>query len=275
MSIEQNIGESGTRIVTPRRKRQRITNPLEMNNRDFRHLKDKDKDYNCYLNGSKSKNVVSSEQLAIMAARSQNNFRSEIDGEVTRTTSSSSLMSPQNNMTFVSASDVVCPLRPDEKRVKGFYSCRDQSIRYLFILFGSPGVEDWDDCNIVQLISNILNIPQNSYRSVTKVLNRIIENGVENEYDPNLLRKQNSGRNALIIDGDSSAYIVYKSVESGMTDTMITYIVNKHRESIGEGVVSRSTVYNFIRNSKIIVTSKRESTKQGSSDKESDWAKGR
>ena len=42
-----------------------------MKNRDFRYLKDKDKDYNCYLDGSKSKSEVSSEQLAIMAARPQ------------------------------------------------------------------------------------------------------------------------------------------------------------------------------------------------------------
>lgn len=79
----------------------------------------------------------------------------------------------------------------------------------------------------------------------------------------------------MINDGDGTSQVVYDAVEKGLSDTMVTYLVNRYRRSQNLNDVGRTAVSSFIKRSSVIVSSAREITKQGSTDEKSEWAEGR
>lgn len=246
--------------------KRRNRNPLEMNSVDSRHLENRDN------NRSYAPLVIDVGEEKIEARA---NKARKMHASIAQRTAA--LATPPKSDLDSSATPLnICPVNQITKW-PGFYDSRDHAIRYMFLLFGSPREEEWEETNIVSLIMKHLVIPHNSYRSVLRVLKLVVEEK-ENEgktFDPHGKKKRETGKKAAIIDGDSCAKFVYECVERGMNDTMTTFIVNQNRASNGEDILSRKAIYNFIKRSKVIVTSVRESTKQGSSDASSDWAKGR
>jgi hypothetical protein len=131
---------------------------------------------------------------------------------------------------------------------------------------------------VLDLIMKQLNISQNSYKSVTNIMYRILEDKVNNfttKFNPNANYISNCGRNAIIKDGDPSAQVIYKAIESENSINMTTCILNQHRKEHQQDDVSVSTVKYFIKQSDLISSNLRGTRKSGSSDVNSPWAVGR
>lgn len=165
--------------------------------------------------------------------------------------------------------------------VKSSQVVRDHAIQHMYNVLGGPPEDKWKEEGVIKKILHQLFIPDNSYRTVLRVLNETVRcRNNDEEFDPLAKRKASCGAKRAIEDNDSSARVIYEAVETGLNNTMITFLVNKHRKAIDPDggqfpPVGRTTVENFIRRSNVIVTTVREGTKQGSNDEKSDWAQGR
>lgn len=170
---------------------------------------------------------------------------------------------------------IVSANKDNIKNQKHIYQSRKQGIRYFFKLYGSPPREDWKECRIIPLIMEKMHIPPHSYRCVLRTLERIENLESEAAFDPTGCQKLSSGAKSIIQENDSTAHVIYASVTQSMSDTNITFLVNEHRTSHGLPKVCRKTVLNFIAKTPLIESSARESSKQGSTDENSVWAKAR
>jgi hypothetical protein len=115
-------------------------------------------------------------------------------------------------------------------------------------------------------------ISRGNYQRVRKVLLDCLQSIDFNmEYNP-LACYENNGAEPKIKEFDDSANVVYNALQTGMSYPQVTSLVNMARLREGKELVCCSAVQNFIRNSKVIDISKRETLKSGKDDPESDWA---
>lgn len=250
--------------------RKRIRNPLEFNCKDMKNwCQDRPAKKNCYLEGSRA---------AWKRTSSPSTTSEELSSSSQASTPSPRPLGPPPQLVR-SSKDI----SEDKKVVQAFFESRRFAIKYIFELCGSPSKEEWEETEIVTIIMKVLAIPYHSRRCVIKVLDRLILDpdedmeGNKKPFHPNSVIRENCGRKALIKDGDGTSNVVYHAVERGLSASMATHIANLHRKTIPNsgGDIGRTAVTNFIKRSSVIVSSARESTKQGSTDEKSDWAEGR
>ena len=74
---------------------------------------------------------------------------------------------------------------PISINMESFYSGRDHTSKYFYLLHGSPQKADWDKIKLVELIMDRLEVPQNI---VLRVLNKLIENEKVDDFDPNAMK---------------------------------------------------------------------------------------
>jgi hypothetical protein len=155
---------------------------------------------------------------------------------------------------------------------------RREAICYLFsYIYGSPPREKWKRLNLVLDIMNRLNIPRESYSKVVHVLEDVLSQESEGGiYDPQS-RKRLSGRRSIIVDDTPEANIIYSSLESGVSITSATCLVNQYRRGRKDPLppVSWSAVEAFTLRSPSIIKQRRLTKKSGKEDQDSTWAQAR
>ena len=139
---------------------------------------------------------------------------------------------------------------PAEPQEFEYSSHRSHAIAYLFIhIYGAPTEDNWycERPSVVTEIMNTLSIPEGSSACVKRVLRDVLENG--SRYDPKCHLCER-GRQALIVEFDPTAYVIYNALASDLTITEITVLVNEDRSARNLESVSWSTVQRFIQNSR-------------------------
>ena len=146
------------------------------------------------------------------------------------------------------------------------------AIYYQFLLYGAPEEEQWENVDLVKTIMDNLCIPHGGIHRVEKILKDCLQSVELNmEYNP-LACYENNGAQPKIKDFDDSANVVYTALQTGMSYPQVTSLVNMARLREGKELICCSAVQNFIRKSKVIDISKRETLKSGKDDPDSDWA---
>lgn len=212
------------------------------------------------LGGSKARGTSTCIQIE------SRSFISRENNLAARPTSSKSRNTLSDNIDNVVAAD-----RTNLQGSPSIYQFRKNAVYYLFVLFGSPEKNDWDECDLVKQIMNRLDMTK---KDVLNTLDSIIESADEDTvvYDSTRRIKAKCGVKVIIVDMDPSALVIYKAMSNGCSVTMATYMVNVHRDACGQEIVARSTVKDFIERSTMIKKSSRETRKSGSSDVDSNWA---
>jgi hypothetical protein len=133
-------------------KKKRIRNPLELNNRDFVHMRRKDK----VVGGATSKYDpltldVSEEKVKARGDRARKMHATNALKKI-KPSNPCVLLPPIASSTPLATLGTSHPsLSPSNRAIKlpGFYKSRDHGIRYMFQLFGSPQRDEWADMKLV------------------------------------------------------------------------------------------------------------------------------
>jgi hypothetical protein len=142
-----------------------------------------------------------------------------------------------------------------------YFKARKMAVYYQFLLYGAPEEEQWANVNLINTIMTNLCIPRGNFQRVRKTLLDCLQSIQLNmEYNP-LACYENNGAEPKIKDFDDSANVIYTALQTGMSYPQVTSLVNMVRIREGMELLCCSAVQNFIRNSKVIDISKRETLK--------------
>ena len=114
-----------------------------------------------------------------------------------------------------------------------------------------PKQFNWEKSNFVSKIMKALLINNNSRSGVIKILNDCAcaaENNVK--YDPKSCYA-NVGRKAEIKEHDYTPQVIYDAIETGMSYTEVTTIVNCARKKRNMDIISTSAIKRFIASSEV------------------------
>jgi hypothetical protein len=150
---------------------------------------------------------------------------------------------------------------------------RRKALEYIFVhLCGAPEEDVWLRDGTVSAIMHQLQVPSGSSAEVKKVFRDILAaRAAKQKYDEHIGPKQR-GRKPLIVDCTLQAAVVYRALQSGLSTTQTTVIVNMWRSARALPSLSWSAVNGFVARSHVVYRSRRMSKKSGKEDEGSPWA---
>jgi hypothetical protein len=163
-----------------------------------------------------------------------------------------------------------------KKLEKGEAAMRRTAIEYVFShICGDPPEDTWLREGVVSGIMHHLRIPAGSSAEVKKVMADILAAKADSKtYDTHAGPKER-GAKPLIDDETPQAAVVYRALESNISTTQTTIVVNEWRAGRNLPPISYSAVQGFVQRSDVIHRSRRLTKKSGKDDEGSLWAQAR
>ena len=156
----------------------------------------------------------------------------------------------------------------DEKKA------RRMAIAYLYKTLLSPPEDEWDGQNgIVPKIRRALQIPlRTNIKSTLKDIAEHERLGIR--YNGDRIVTGTLGRPPILTVDSPEAQIVADSIEAGLSIFQTTLLCNEHRRQEPLEALTKSPVETLVKKLKPLVTAVKK-RKQGSTDENSPWARGR
>jgi hypothetical protein len=162
---------------------------------------------------------------------------------------------------------VSAPLLP------GMAAARRKTLEYFFVhTCGAPEEDTWLRDGIVSGIMKHCQIPRGSSAEVKKVFKDILgARRAQKRYDEHAGERLR-GKTPCIMDCTPQADVVYRALESGLSSTQATVILNMWQAARDLPAVSWSAVNGFVGRSTVVFRSRRVTKKSGKEDEGFTWA---
>ncbi|KAJ1411518.1 hypothetical protein B484DRAFT_336069, partial [Ochromonadaceae sp. CCMP2298] len=146
-------------------------------------------------------------------------------------------------------------------------AARRKTLEYFFVhICGAPEEDTWLRDGIVSGIMKHCQIPRGSSAEVKKVFKDILAaRRAQKRYDEHAGERLR-GRTPCILDCTPQADVVYRALESGLSSTQATVILNMWRAARNLPAVSWSAVNGFVGRSTVVFRSRRVTKKSGKED---------
>lgn len=136
----------------------------------------------------------------------------------------------------------------------------------------SPPRTEWDHCS--EKIMELLTLPRHSKSMVLKVLDEVERADKEGYAYDGSLRREGRKQTNMIEENSLLSNMIADLLETGTSVSDTTLIINEHLVQSNKEIVTRAAVYGVMHRLNPLITTIKKS-KQGSTDKDSAWAKAR